>query len=165
MCWVFVFIKWLPPPLPTAEILTLVISDWNSFCEDDAPRLRSSWIRPRVRVMIWHSNSRCSLLVFLSLVPSCFLCFWFGSSRTAWHLFVRALPNSSIRIHCILFVAWEVRVTVGFLIEVEFFCNISFITWVMFFAQSSSSHPSSTRSTHFSPFVSSRDARVVQILS
>jgi len=105
------------------------------------------WIQPRVGVLSWHLNSNCSLLVFLSLVPSCFSCFLFGSSRTARHLFVRALPNSSIRIHCIPSVAWDVRVTVGFFIEVEFFCNISFITWGMVFAHSSSSHPSSTRSS------------------
>jgi len=29
----------------------LVINDWNKFCEDDAPRLRSSWMRPRVGVL------------------------------------------------------------------------------------------------------------------
>jgi len=117
----------------------LVISDCNSFGEDDAPRLRSSWIRPCVGVLSWHSNSSCSLLVFLSLVSSCFFCFLFGSSHTARHLFVRA----SIRIHCIPSVAWDVWVTVGFLIEFEYFCNISLITWGMVFAQSSSSHPSS----------------------
>ena len=53
----------------------LVINDWNRFCEDDAPRLRSSWMRPRVGVLSWHSNSSCSLLVFLSLVPSRFSVF------------------------------------------------------------------------------------------
>jgi len=30
----------------------LVISDWNSFCDHDAPRLRSSWMRPCVGVLI-----------------------------------------------------------------------------------------------------------------
>ena len=53
----------------------LVISDWNRFCDDDAPRLRSSWMRPRVGVLRWHSNSSCSLLVFLSLVPTNFFVF------------------------------------------------------------------------------------------
>jgi len=68
--------------------------------------------------LVWAlSNSRCSLLVFLSLVPSCFLCFLFGSSRTAWHLFVRALPNSSIRIHCILFAKCESQL--GFLLKLS----------------------------------------------
>jgi len=42
----------------------LVITDWNRFCEDDAPKLRSSWIRPRVGVLSWHSNS--SMWAFLS---------------------------------------------------------------------------------------------------
>ena len=92
----------------------LVINDWNSFCEDEAHRLRSSWIRPRVGVLSWHSNSSCSLLVFLSLIPAKFFCLLFDSSRTARHLFVRALPNSSIRIHCIPSAAWDTRVEVSF---------------------------------------------------
>ena len=29
----------------------LVINDWNRFFEDDAPKLRSSWMRPRVGVL------------------------------------------------------------------------------------------------------------------
>ena len=45
----------------------------------------------------------------------------FDSSRTARHLFVRALPNSSIRIHCISSVAWDTRVEVEFLVEVKIF--------------------------------------------
>ena len=53
----------------------LVINDWNRFCDNDAPRLRSSWMRPRVGVLRWHSNSSCSLLVFLSLVPTNFFVF------------------------------------------------------------------------------------------
>jgi len=32
----------------------LVINDWNRICEDDTPRLRSSWMRPRVGVLSWH---------------------------------------------------------------------------------------------------------------
>jgi len=99
----------------------LVINDWNRFCEDDAPRLGSSWMRPRVGISSWHSNSSCSLLIFLSLAPSRFFCFLFDSSRTSQHLFVRALPNSSIRIHCIPSVAWGARVEVECLVEVKFF--------------------------------------------
>jgi len=78
----------------------LVINDWNRFCEDDAPRLRSSWMRPRVGVLSWHLNSSCSLLVFLSLVPTNLFCFLFDISRTARHLFVRALPNSPLYSFC-----------------------------------------------------------------
>jgi len=104
-------------------------------------------MRPRVGVLSWHSNSSCSLLVVLSLVPSRFLCFLFDSSRTARHLFVRALPNSSIRIHCIPSVAWGMPVEVWFLVKVKFFCNISLINWGMVLAHSSPSHPSSTRSS------------------
>ena len=70
----------------------LIISDWKRFCDETAPNLRSSWIRPRVGVLSWHSNSSCSLLVVLSLVPIKFFCFLFGSSLTARHLFVRVLP-------------------------------------------------------------------------
>jgi len=73
----------------------------------------------------------------------------------ARHLFVRALPNSSIRIHCIPSIAWDLRVTVGFLIEVEYFCNISFIAWGMVIAQSSSCHPFCTRSSISSLYFSS----------
>ena len=51
------------------------------------------------------ATSSASLFVFLSLVSSCFFCFLFGSSLTARHLFVRALPNSSIRTHYIPSVA------------------------------------------------------------
>ena len=50
-----------------------------------------------------------------------FFCFLFGNSRTARHLLVRALPNSSIRIHCIPSVAWDTPVEVEFLVEVKFF--------------------------------------------
>jgi len=53
----------------------LIISVWNKFCDDDAPRFRSSWMRPRVGVLSWHSNSSCSLLVVLSLVPTNFCVF------------------------------------------------------------------------------------------
>ena len=52
----------------------LVIRDWKRFCDEAVPSLRSSWIRPRVGVLSWHSNSSCSLLVVLSLVPRSFLC-------------------------------------------------------------------------------------------
>jgi len=100
----------------------LVISDWNRFSDDDAPRLRSSWMRLRVGVLNWHSNSSCSLLIFLSLVPTKFFCFLFGSSRTARHLLVRALPNSSIRIHCIPSAVWDTRIGFEFLVKVKFFC-------------------------------------------
>jgi len=50
-------------------------------------------MRTRVGVLSWHSNSSCSLLIFLSLVPVRFFCFLFESSRTARHVLVRALPN------------------------------------------------------------------------
>jgi len=133
----------------------LVINDWNRFCEDDAPRLRSSWMRPRVGVLSWHSNSSCSLLEFLSLVPMRFSCFLFDSSRTARHLLVRALLSSSIRIHCIPSVAWDTRVQVEFLVEVKFFCKSSLIKWGMVLVHSSSNHPSSTRSSISSLYFSS----------
>jgi len=113
-------------------------------------------MRPRVGVLSWHSNSSCSLLVFLSLIPTRFSCFLFDSSRTARHLFVRALPNSSIRIHCIPSVAWDTRVEVEFLAGLKFFCKSSLINWGIVVVHSSSSHPSSTRSSisslHFSSF-------------
>jgi len=100
----------------------LVIIDWNRFCDNDAPRLRSSWMRPRVGVLSWHSNSSSSLL----LVPTKFFCFLFGSSRTARHLLVRALPDSSIRIHCIPSAAWDTRVEVKFLVKVKFSSKVHF---------------------------------------
>ena len=96
------------------------------------------FFRPSVGVLSWHSNSRCSLLVFLSLIPVRFFCFSFDSSRTARHLLVRALPNSSILIHCIPSVTWDTRVEVGFLVEVKIFCKISLIRWGMVLVQSSS---------------------------
>jgi len=143
----------------------LVINDWNRFCEDDAPKFRSSWMRPRVGVFSWHSNSSCSLLVFLSLVPVRFFCFLFDNSRTARHLLVRALPNSSIRIHCIPAVAWDTRVEVEFLVEVKFTCKRSLIKWGMVLVHSSSNHPSSTRSSisslYFSSFLSRGSGRDV----
>ena len=120
----------------------LVISDWNRFCDDDAPR---SWMRPRVGVLSWHSNSSCSLLVVLSLVPNKFFRFLFGSSRTARQLFVRALPNSSIRIHCTPFTVCGTRVEVKFLVRVKFSCKSVPINLGMVVVQSSSCHPSSTR--------------------
>ena len=98
-------------------------------------------MRPRVGVLSWHLNSSCSLLVFLSLVPMRFFCFLFGNSRTARHLLVRALPNSSIRIHCIPSVAWDTRVEVEFLVEVKFFCKRSLIKWGMVLVHSSSKKP------------------------
>ena len=134
----------------------LVISDWNRFCDDDAPRLRSSWMRLRVGVLSWHSNSSCSLLVVLSLVPTKFFYFLFGSSRTARHLFVRALPNSSLRIHCTPSTACGARVEVKFLVRVKFFCKSSLIIRGMVVVQFSSCHLSSTRSSisslHFFKF-------------
>ena len=50
-----------------------------------------------------------------------FFCFLFDSSCTARHLLVRALPNSSILIHCIPSVTWDTRVEVGFLVGLKFF--------------------------------------------
>jgi len=35
------------------------VSDWKRLCEEDASRLRSSWIRLRVGVLSWHLNSSC----------------------------------------------------------------------------------------------------------
>jgi len=84
-----------------------------------------------------------------------FFCFLFDNSRTARHLFVRVLPNFSIRIHCIPSVACDVRVAVGFLIVVKFFCNISLIIWGMVIAHSSSCQPSFTRSSISSLYFSS----------
>ena len=94
--------------------------------------------------------------VGISIPGPYFFCFLFDSSRTARHLFARALPNSSIRIHCIPSVAWDTRVEVEFLVKVKFFCKSSLIKWGMVVVHSSSSHPSSTRSSisslHFSSF-------------
>jgi len=70
-----------------------------------------------------------------------FFCFLFDSSRTARHLLVRALPNSSILIHCIPSVTWDTRVEVGFLVGLKFFYKRSFIRWNMVLVHSSSNHP------------------------
>jgi len=112
-------------------------------------------MRLRVGVLSWHSNLSCSLLVFLSLISVGFFCLLFDNSRTARHLLVRALPNSSILIHCIPSVTWDTRVEVGFLVEVKFFCKRSFIRWGMVLVHSSSNHPSSTRSSISSLYFSS----------
>ena len=108
-------------------------------------------MRPRVGVLSWHPNSSCSLLVVLSLVPMRFFYFLSDSSRTARHVFVRAF----IRIHCIPSVAWDTRVEVEFLVEVKFLCKSSLIKWGMVLVQSSSNHPSSTRSSISSLYFSS----------
>jgi len=80
--------------------------------------------------------------------------FLFGNSRTARHLLVRTLPNSSIRIHCIPSVAWDTRVEVEFFVEVKFFCKSSLIKWSIVLVHSSSNHPSSTRSSISSLYLS-----------
>jgi len=122
-------------------------------------------MRPCVGVLSWHSNSSCSLLIFLSLVPVRFFCLLFDSSRTARHLLVRALPNSSILIHCNSSVVWDTRVEVGFLVKVKFFCKSSFSRWGMVLVQSSFNHPSSTQSSIsslcFSAFFGRGDGRDV----
>ena len=74
----------------------LVISDRKRLYEEDVPRLRSFWIRLRVGILRWHSNSSCSLLVFLSLVPFCVLRLFSLNFRKARHVFVRAFPSSSM---------------------------------------------------------------------
>ena len=106
-------------------------------------------MQPRVGVLSWHSNSSCSLWMFLSLVPVRFFCFLCDSSRTARHLLVRALPNSSILIHCTPSVAFDTRVDAGFLVEVNFICRRSLSRRGMVLVQSSSIHPSSTQSSIF----------------
>jgi len=46
------FVLWLGHMSSQSRIKSwLVISDWNSFCGDDAPRLKSSWMRPCVGVL------------------------------------------------------------------------------------------------------------------
>jgi len=47
------------------------------------------------------------------------------SIRTAQHLFVRGLPSSSMRIHCIPSVAWLIRVAGGVLAVSRFCRSIS----------------------------------------
>ena len=60
------------------------------------------------------------------------------------------------RIHCTSSAACGARVEVKFLVKVKFFCKSSLIIWGMVVVQSSSCHPSSTRSSisslHFSMF-------------
>jgi len=125
----------------------LVISDGKRLCEEDAPRLRSLWIRMRVGVLSWHSNSSCSLLVCLSIVALYVLRLFSFSIRTAWHLFVRALPNSSMRIHCIPSAAWFIRVA-GEVLAVNKFCrSISLTICSILIARSSLCQPSSMRSS------------------
>ena len=135
----------------------LVISEWKRLFEEDAPRLGSLWMRLRVGVLSWHSNSIFSLLVCLSIVPFrlCFLRLFSFSIRTARHLFVRALPSSSIRIHCIPSVSWDVRVAGGVLVVSRFRCNISLATCGMLIAHSFLCQPSSMRSSISSLYFSS----------
>jgi len=112
-------------------------------------------MRLRVGVLSWHSNSSCSLWIFLSLVPMRFFCFLCDNSRTARHLLVRALPNSSILIHCIPSLAHDSRVDVGLLAEINFSCRRSLSIRGMVLDQSSSIHPFSTRSSIVSLLFSS----------
>jgi len=88
------------------------------------------------------------------LVPISFFCFLYGSSLTARHLFVRALPSSSIRTHCTPFSACDTRAEGRFLVEVRLSCRSVRISLGMVVSQSSSCHPSSTRSSMFSLIVS-----------
>ena len=106
-------------------------------------------MRPRVGVLSWHSNSSCSLWMFLSLVPVRFFCFLFDSSRTARHLLVRALPNSSILIHCTPSVTCDTRFEVGLLVEINFSCRRSLSRRGMVLVKSPSIHPSSTHRVLF----------------
>ena len=112
-------------------------------------------MRLRVGVLSWHSNSSCSLCVFLSLVPMRFSCFLCDSSRTARHLLVRALPNSSILIHCTPSLICDTRVDVGLLAEINFSCRRSLSRRGVVLVQSPSIHPSSTRSSIISLLFSS----------
>jgi len=123
----------------------LVISDWKRLCKEEA----SSWIRLRVGVLSWHSISSCSLLVFLSIVPFCDLRLFSFRFRTARHQFVRALPNSSIRIHCIPCASWFVRVAGGVFVVSEFCRNISFTVCDMLIVHSSPCQPCSMWSSIF----------------
>ena len=127
----------------------LVISEWKRLFEEDAPRLGSLWMRLRVGVLSWHSNSIFSLLVCLSIVPFrlCFLRLFSFSIRTARHLFVRALPSSSMHIHCIPSVVWLIRVAGGVLAVSTFCRNISLRICGMLIAHSSPCQPSSVRSS------------------
>jgi len=129
------------------SISWLVISDWKRLCEEDAPRLRSSWIRLLVGVLSWHSNSSCSLLACLSIVPLCDLSLFSFSFYTARHLFGKALPNSSIRIHCIPSASWFVRVDGGGFVVSRFCCNILLTICDMLVAHSSPCQPSFMRSS------------------
>ena len=125
----------------------LVISDWKRLCEEDAPRLRSSWMRQRVGVLSWHSNSSCLLLVSLSIVHLCVFRLFSSSIRTARYLFMRALPSSSMRVHCIPSVAWFIRIAGGVLAVSRFCRNISLTICGMLIAHFSPCQPSSMRSS------------------
>jgi len=112
-------------------------------------------MRLRMDVLSWHSNSSCSLLVCLSIVPLCVLRLLSCTIRTARHLFVRVLPSSSMRIHCIPSVAWLIRVA-GVVLPVSRFCRkISLIMCGMLIAHSSPCQPSSRRSSISSLYFSS----------
>jgi len=132
-----------------------VISDWKRLCEEDAPRLRSSWMRLCMNVLSWHSNSNCLLLICLSLVPFCVFRLLSFSIRTARHLFVRGLPSSSNHIRCIPSVAWLIRVAGGVLAVSRFCRNISLTICGRLIAHSSPCQPSSMRSSISSLYFSS----------
>jgi len=131
------------------------------LCEEDALRLRSSWMQLRVGVLSWHSNSQasCSLLVCLSSVPLSVVRLFSFSIRTARHLFVRVLLSSSMRIHCIPSVAWLIRVAGGVLAVSRFCRNISLTICGMLIAHSPPRQPPSMRSSISSLYFSSFPVR------
>jgi len=100
----------------------------------------------------------------LSLVPPCVLRLISFSFRTARHLFVRALLNSSKRIHCIPSASWDVQVAGGVFFVGRIWWNISLAICGMLIAHSSPCQPFSMRSSisslHFSSFFGRRGGRV-----
>ena len=82
--------------------------------------------------------------------PHQFLIFFIWQFSHSRHLFVRALPSSSIRTHCTPFAACDTRAEGRFLVEVRLSCRSVQISLGMVVTQSSSCHPSSTRSSMLS---------------
>ena len=97
--------------------------------------------------------------MLLSLVPDYFLRFFALNFRTARHLFVRAFPICSIRIHWMPSAALSVHAAWGVLILNKFQSRISLTIFGICVAHSSACHPSSIRSQISFLSSSSRFAR------
>jgi hypothetical protein len=112
---------------------------------------RGSWIRLRAGVLSWHSNSRCPLLMLLSLVPICVFRLFRFSFCTARHLFVRALFFWSLFFSSL--VAW------GVLVSNRFRSRSSLTICSILVAHFSACHPSCIRSRIYSSYFWSRFAK------